>query len=66
MNSIRQNKILVHLLLLFLLSSTACKSEFDCVIKANESSDYLKWTNNLPILKEQDRKGKSQNKPSQT
>ena len=42
-----------------MFATTANKnSELSCDLNNNESNEYLKWTNNLSVLLDQDKKGK--------
>ena len=53
-----QKKIIFVQLFQFFMSVTADKScEFGGDFSENEHSEYLLWTNNLPVLKDQDRQG---------
>jgi hypothetical protein len=54
-----QKKIIFVQLFQFFISVTADKScEFGGDFSENEHSEYLLWTNNLPVLKDQERQGK--------
>ena len=59
MFSIQKEIIFVQLFQIFMFTTTANKnSELSCDLNNNDNNEYLKWTNNLSVLLDQDKKGK--------
>ena len=59
MFSTQKEIIFFYLFQIFMFTTTANQnSELSCDLNNNESNEYLKWTNNLSVLLDQDKKGK--------